>query len=222
MDGWRDDLWYRLNYFWMYPVFTLGFSLRMEGCRHMPRRGPVLVLSNHESFLDPPLIGLAVRRKLRYLARKTLFGENLFTRYIRSVGAVPVDQEGMAKEGLRISIDLLQSGRALLIFPEGQRTPTGEMLPFKPGVQLILRKAPVPVVPVGVAGAFEAMPRHSIWPRPSPLFWPATGTALAVSVGRPLLPAQYEAVGRDGLLDFLFQAVQAQVHRAEKLLRKAG
>jgi 1-acyl-sn-glycerol-3-phosphate acyltransferase len=219
MDGWRDYLWHRLNFAWMYAGFTLAFGLRTEGCRHVPRRGPVLVLSNHESFLDPPLIGLAVRRRLRYLARKTLFKGRLFTAFIRSVGAVPVDQEGVAKEGLRACIDLLGAGQALVVFPEGERTPTGEMQPFKPGIQLLLRKAPVPIVPVGLAGAFEALPKHAVVPRLAPLFWPATGSSLAVSVGKPIPPERYQAVPRDELLDYLFREVQAQARRAEKMCR---
>jgi 1-acyl-sn-glycerol-3-phosphate acyltransferase len=222
MDGWRDDLWYRFNFWVLWPAFTLGFSLRTEGCRHVPRTGPLLILANHESFLDPPVIGLAIRRKIHYLARKTLFRPPAFAAYLRSMGTVPVDQEGVAKEGLRTSIDLLQAGKRLLIFPEGERTPTGHLLPFKPGIQLVLRKVPVPIVPVGVAGAYEAFPRHARLPRLAPLFWPANGASIAVSVGKPILPQRYQAVSRDGLLGFLFDEIQAQVRRAEKLVGKAA
>jgi 1-acyl-sn-glycerol-3-phosphate acyltransferase len=220
MESLRDRLWYRFNFFVLWPTFTLGFSFRSEGSRHVPRSGPVLLLANHESFLDPPLIGLAVRRKIYYLARKTLFRQATFGAYLRSMGTIPVDQEGVAKEGLRTSIDLLQAGKALLIFPEGERTFTGKMSPFKPGIQLVLRKVPVPIVPIGVAGAYEAFPRRAKLPRFSPLFWSSTGASVAISVGKPIPPQRYQAVGRDDLLDFLFQQVQAQVHRAEKLVRK--
>ncbi len=222
MYSWCDRLWYRCNFCVFWPVATLGFSFRSEGSWHMPRRGPVLVLANHESALDPPLVGLAVRRKLFYLARKTLFRPPAVAAYFRSVGGIPVDQEGVAKEGLRASIDLLHAGKALLVFPEGERTLTGQMLPFKPGIQLVLRKAAVPIVPVGVAGAFEALPRPAWLPRLSPLFWPATGAAIAVSIGKPILPARYQALGREGLLGYLFDEVQVQVRRAEKMTRKAG
>jgi 1-acyl-sn-glycerol-3-phosphate acyltransferase len=219
MDSWREWLWHRLNFYAFWTAATLGFSFRSEGSRNMPRTGPVLLLGNHESFLDPPLIGLAARRRLYYLARKTLFRPPAFAAYIRSLGAIPVDQEGVAKEGLRLSIDLLRAGKALVIFPEGERTPHGEMLPFKPGIHLVLRKVPVPIVPVGVAGAFEAMPRTASFPRLSPFFLPSTGASIAVSVGKPIAPEHYQSMARDELLDFLFQQVHAQVHRAEKLTR---
>src|SRR5215471_11100260 len=93
------EWWYRLCYSMTWPVFTLAFSLRTTGQPNMPRTGPALIVSNHESFLDPVLVGLAVRRPIRYLARKTLFKSSLFTRLIVSLGAVPVDHESTgAKE----------------------------------------------------------------------------------------------------------------------------
>jgi 1-acyl-sn-glycerol-3-phosphate acyltransferase len=222
MESWRDWLWHRFNFCVYFPALTLASSFRSEGSENVPSTGPVLLLANHESFLDPPLIGVAVRRSIHYLARKTLFHPPAFAAYLRSMGTVPVDQEGVAKEGLKTSIDLLRAGKRLLIFPEGERTPTGQMQPFKPGIQLVLRKAPVPIVPVGVAGAYEAYPRHARLPRFSPLFWPANGASLAVSIGKPILPERYQAIGRDGLLGFLFDTILAQVRRAEKMVRKVA
>jgi 1-acyl-sn-glycerol-3-phosphate acyltransferase len=219
-QGWRERLWYRFNFWTLWPAFTLGFSFRSEGSRNVPPTGPLLILANHESFLDPPIIGLAVRRKIHYLARKTLFRNPLFGAYLRSMGSVPVDQEGVAKEGIRASIDLLQAGKALLIFPEGERSPEGAMLPFKPGIQLVLRKAQVPILPVGVAGAFESYPRSALLPSLCPFFLPANGAAVAVSVGKVIPAARYQGMERDHLLDYLFHEVQAQVRRAEKIVRK--
>jgi 1-acyl-sn-glycerol-3-phosphate acyltransferase len=220
MPDWLNTLWYQANFCTVWTGFTLGLSFRSEGSRHMPRSGPVLVVANHESFLDPLAVGLAVRRQLRYLARKTLFKHKLFANYLTSVGCVPVDQEGVAKEGLKASLELLNAGAALLVFPEGERTFTGAMLPFKPGILLLMKRAPVPIVPVGVAGAFEAYPRTASVPRLSPLFWSATGAAVAASVGKPIPPERFAGLGREQTLHALFEAVQTQVKRAEKLLRK--
>lgn len=220
MESRLSELWYNFNFYCTYFGYTALFSLRTEGSRNVPRSGPVLILANHESFLDPVAIGIAVRRRIWYLARKTLFASPMFGKYLESVGCLPVDQEGVAKEGLRASMDCLQAGRALLIFPEGERTLTGEMNPFKPGIALVLRKAPVPIVPVGVAGMYEAYPRQAKFPKFSPIWWPWTGGGVAVSVGEPIAPEKYQGMQREELLNFLFDRIKAQAARAEKLVRK--
>src|SRR2546422_914990 len=116
-------------------LFTLGFSYRFEGGRHIPANGPALLIANHESFFDPVAIGLTTRRRLHYLARKTLF-KGVFGSYLRRVNSVPVDREGVAKEGLKTIIGLLEEGKAVLVFPEGERTWNGQMQELKPGIQL--------------------------------------------------------------------------------------
>jgi 1-acyl-sn-glycerol-3-phosphate acyltransferase len=219
-QGWRSNLWYEANFWATWVIYTLGFSLRTEGSLHLPRQGPVLLIANHESFLDPVAVGLAARRKINYLARKTLFNNPVFGKYLRSVGSVPVDQDGVAKEGIKTSLELLKAGRALLIFPEGERTLTGQMNPFKPGISLLIKRVKAPIVPVGVAGAYEAYPRGQLLPRLSPLFWPWPKGAVAVSIGKPIAPGRLADLGREQLLETLFNEVQTMVQRAEKLRRK--
>src|SRR5262245_22731145 len=121
-ESWLAARWHGLGFGVSYLTFLAGWSLRCEGSRHMPRRGPALVLANHASYLDPVIVGLGVRRPLCYLARKSLFKNPLLAALMRSLGAVPLDQDSVgAREGLRVSIDLLQAGRALIVFPEGER-----------------------------------------------------------------------------------------------------
>jgi 1-acyl-sn-glycerol-3-phosphate acyltransferase len=200
---------------------TLAFSLRTNGEQNMPQSGAALIVSNHESYLDPVLVGLAVRRPIRYLARKTLFRSALFTRLITSLGAVPVDHESAgASEGLKISIRLLQEGQPLVVFPEGERTHDGTLQEFKPGLLLILRRAPVPIVPVGIAGAYEAFPRSSKFPALSPFFLSATGSSIAVSVGRPIAPESILGLEREEALGRLKGAVAEQVRIAERIVKK--
>lgn len=221
-NSWQSELWYNFNFCTVWTAYTLGFSYRSIGSHHMPREGPVLVIANHESFLDPLAVGLATRRRLHYLARKTLFKNPLFGNYLRSVGCVPVDQDGVAKEGLKTSIELLQAGKAMLIFPEGERSWKGQLAPFKPGLLLIMRKARVPVVPVGIAGAYEAYPRGAAVPKFSPLLWTGTGRAIAASVGKPIAPERLDGLSREQTLDMLFNEVQTQVANAEKVVRKGA
>jgi 1-acyl-sn-glycerol-3-phosphate acyltransferase len=218
---WLSHLWYRLNHVVQMTAAMLAFSFRFAGGRHIPQAGPVLLLANHQSFLDPSIVGVLARRDIYYLARKTLFRHPLLTLYIQSVNGVPVDQEGVAKEGLKTVIYLLQAGQAVVVFPEGERTHTGEMQPFKPGIHLILKRAPVPVVPIGIAGAFESFPRRRKRPVLSPFFLPATRGALAAVAGPPLDPGRLLKLPREDFLRALFDAIQAAQRKAERLRRKA-
>lgn len=220
-EDWLKYLWYETVYGLATTTFALGFSLRVEGARHVPPSGPALLLANHESFLDPPLIGVSTHRHLCFLARKTLFNNPFFGAVIRSLNAEPIDQEGFAREGLKTTIEQLQAGRAVVVFPEGERTLHGAMNPLRPGVTLLLKKAPrMPVVPIGIAGAYEALPRGRGYPHLAPLFWPATHAGLAVVYGAPIDSQHFADKPREQVLEELFQAIQAVQLRAEKLRRQ--
>src|SRR5262245_26508187 len=129
-----DPLWWWGSYTLVHILMSLGFSMRLRGRRNVPRTGPVLVVTNHQSFFDPILTGLASPRPVYFLARRTLFQPAWFGKLISTYHAVPVDQEGVAKEGLRAILKLLGEGEAVVVFPEGTRTPDGKMSPLKPGI----------------------------------------------------------------------------------------
>ncbi len=220
MRDWLSDAWYDFNYTGIWIGFHFAWSYRSEGWCHVPQRGPLLVVANHQSFLDPLIVGLAVRRRFTYLARKTLFRNRFFGSFLRSVRCVPVDQEGVAKEGLKAVLEKLKEGQPVLVFPEGERTPTGQMQPFRPGVQLLIKRGNCPVLPVGIAGGFEAYPRGAKFPRFSLLFGPATGSGVAGVVGRPIDSKKLADLPREELLDLLSREVDKLRQRAEALRRK--
>jgi 1-acyl-sn-glycerol-3-phosphate acyltransferase len=220
MHGWLSDAWYDFNFSWIWVGFQFGLSYRSEGFHRVPQRGPVLVVANHQSFLDPLIVGLAVRRRFTYLARKTLFRNRLFGDFLRSVRCVPVDQEGVAKEGLKATIEKIKQGNAVLVFPEGNRTPDGLMQPLRPGVQLLIKRGMCPVLPVGLAGAFESFPRTVSFPRLSPIFMPPTNAGVAAVVGRPIDHKKLADMPRDELLKFLYHEIDRLQKRAEVLRRK--
>lgn len=213
--------WYEFCKALNYTTLMFGFSMRVEGGRHIPPKGPALLIANHQSFLDPVLVGMASPRHLRFLARKTLFRHRGFAWLIRSLHAVPVDQEGVAKEGLKAILGQLEAGQAVLVFPEGERSPDGTMLPFKPGVQLLIKRARAPILPIGIAGAYDALPRTRNLPQLSPLFWPAGPGSVAVSIGRPLDGNRFAELPRERLLTELFAEVKKVADRAEQLRRTA-
>jgi len=220
-ESWPSYLWYKNIYWLSAATMTLGFSLRTRGHRHVPLRGPALVIANHQSFMDPVLIGLAVRRHAVFLARQTLFRHRWLAWLMRSLHAVPVNQEGFAREGLRTILDQLKAGRLVAIFPEGERTHDGPLLPLRPGIHLLIKKMAMPIIPVGIAGAFEAWPRSRAYPIPAPLFLPAGKGTIAVSVGPPLDSRRFADQPRDKVLANLFVALQEQMEQAQRLRRKS-
>jgi 1-acyl-sn-glycerol-3-phosphate acyltransferase len=212
--------WYDSWFAAFATFFTTAFSLRTEGSQHVPERGAVLLLANHQSYIDPILIGLAARRHLSYLARSTLFVNPYFTWFIKSFNAVPVNQEGFARDGLQATIDLLRQGRGVTVFPEGERTLHGKMNPLRPGVHLILRKSPCQILPVGIAGAYAAWPRWRTYPIPAPLFLAPWDGTIAVSIGKAIPSSIYDGQDRDAVLADLTKHIHASQSRAEDLRRK--
>jgi 1-acyl-sn-glycerol-3-phosphate acyltransferase len=219
MPGWLAYLWYEFMYWKTLTVATLGFSLRISGRQNVPRRGPALLIANHQSFLDPIVIGIASRRHLCYLARKTLFRNRIFGTLLSSLNTVPVDQEGVAKEGLKTILQELKEGSAVLVFPEGQRSWDGKLQPLKPGIQLLIKRTKVPIIPIGVAGAHIALPRGKTRVKFSPFFLPATDASVAVVIGKPLDAEQFAHMPREEMMAALLEELQ-KVHAAADRLRR--
>lgn len=157
----------------------LVFSIRCLGREHIPLEGGVLVCSNHQSFFDPMLVGMGFRRRLNYLARKTLFGSFAFRWLIEFLDAIPIDREGGGLGGLKETLKRLKRGELVLIFPEGTRTRDGEVAALKPGFVALARRSKTPLLPVAVDGAYEAWPRDAKFPRRS---------RVSVSIGPPMMP----------------------------------
>lgn len=140
-------------------VTTLCFDIKVHGARNVPREGGVLIVANHQSYIDPAAIGAHVRRMTNYVGKSELFEKPLLNWVNRSMGAFPVRQGEGDIGAVREAIKRLKEGAALVLFPEGSRTFDGELQPIAPGVGLIAKKAGVPVVPCVIEGSFDAWPR---------------------------------------------------------------
>lgn len=213
-------MWYDAAYWTMWGFFNFGFSYRGTGRGNIPKHGPVLIVSNHQSMFDPMLVGLSCPRYPTFLARKNLFDVPVIGHAIRSLGSVPIDR-GMGKDGIQSVLDRLTHGRAVLVFPEGERTHTGAVQPLKPGISLLIKRLNCPVVPVGIAGAFSAWNRFTKIPQFSPLLLPPEGSAIGVSVGKPIDPIRYKGGDREEMLADLRNEIEKQVAVAEALRRKS-
>lgn len=143
--------------------------LRLSGVHCFPLKGPVLLVSNHQSFIDPLFLGLAMPRRAKYAARSTLI-RGVFGRYLLALGAIPINREAVSLSTFKTMIGALGKRDALVYFPEGTRTPDGNLLPLKKGVGLLVRRAKAPVVICGIAGAYESWPRRSPIPLPGTMW----------------------------------------------------
>jgi len=136
------------------------YNRRLINEEKLVQEGGVMMAANHESFLDPPLIGIAYPQNVTYLARKTLF-KGFFNWLYTKWDAIPIDQENPDMTGLKRIIKALKGGKKVVMFPEGARTLDGELGPALPGVGLIVAKSQATVQPMRIFGAREALPRGS-------------------------------------------------------------
>jgi 1-acyl-sn-glycerol-3-phosphate acyltransferase len=141
------------------------FGLSLSGTEHIPGEGPVLIVPNHQTYADPPLVTIPVRRPVYYMAWSRLFEIPVFNRFIRLLRAFPVDIDARDARATREAVRLLQRGAALMIFPEGERTTDGRVQRFKPGAFRLAVSLGVPVLPVTIVGGDVAWPPGRALPR---------------------------------------------------------
>ena len=152
--------------FWV--IFRLIFSVEYYGVEHVPDRGPVIIAGNHPSYLDPVLVGLPLRRQIKFMAWDALFRVPLLGLMIRALGAFPVDiGKGKGESAFREALRVLKEGEVLGIFPEGQRSESGPMGDLKLGVARLAVDTGAQVVPVTIGGAFRAWPKWKLFPKPA-------------------------------------------------------
>ena len=174
-------------------LMRLLFRVEGRGTEHIPAEGPVLIVANHSSLLDPPIVGGMCPRQLTFLAKAELFRIPGFGGFIRRLGAQPLRREGADPSALRTARRVLAEGKALLVFPEGTRGEEGTLREPKPGAALLAVQSGATVVPAYVSGTGRAWPRGRRLPRP---------VKVVVTFGAPLRftratgadrKAQYEA-----------------------------
>ncbi len=176
------------------------FAVRYKGRENIPDQGGGLICANHQSFFDPPLIGSGFNRRLNYLARKTLFRFSPFRWLIEFFDAIPIDREGSGLSGLKETLRRLKRGEFVLIFPEGTRSHDGQVSPLKPGFVAMARRSRVPLLPVGLDGAYDAWPRRVRFPRRA---------RIHVCVGPPLEPEMVASLSDAQLVAELERRIRA-------------
>ncbi len=189
-------------------LFATWFRWRVLNAERVPRSGPVILASNHASFIDPPLVGAGVRRHVSFLARESLFDIPVLAAILRSWRVVPVDRDGGSGRGLKAILARLDAGGVILLFPEGTRTRDGQLQTARAGIGLAVIKSTAPVAPARVFGTFEAFGRDAKFPRPR---------RVTVKYGDPLpftaLRAEAQTCSRARLKE-IYQEVADQIMAA--------
>jgi 1-acyl-sn-glycerol-3-phosphate acyltransferase len=165
----RASLFYRACQALCRVVTSLLFDLKVFGAEHVPLEGGVLLLSNHQSNLDPVLVAVRLGRPVTFLAKAQLFKPWGLRWLIRQLNAYPIKQGAGDIGAVRETIARLKAGHLLTVFPEGHRTEDGELLPLQSGFALVVRKVDVPIIPVAVHGSFRAWPKGQRMVRPTPI-----------------------------------------------------
>ena len=157
-----------------------------RGAENVPPLGGCIICANHASFLDPPMVGAGVRhRQVRFMARDTLFEGPLMSRLMPRLGVIPLDRTRGDVSALRKAIQTLKSGAVVGLFPEGTRSPDGQLQEPKGGIGFLIAKAGVPVVPAYISGTYRAYPKGAHFIRPGKVF---------ITYGPPIPPAEFAAL----------------------------
>lgn len=189
----RSPFWWALSKYSVLVFSRVWFRLRIEGRDQLPTAGPVLLVANHTSYLDPPMVGISCRRWVGFLAKAGLAGFAPMRWWLAQVGVTLIDRKAPSKAAMRLVADALKAGEVVCVFPEGTRSVHGRIAPFQSGVEFLVRRTGAPVVPIGIDGAFRALPKGALLPRPRKVVvrygapWPAE---------RVLAPGGVEALRR--------------------------
>jgi len=176
-------------------------SWEVRGREHVPRSGGLIVASNHISFFDPPLIGIAAVRELHFLAKEELFRPPVFGSLIRTYNAIPIRRGVADLSGLSKAIEVLRGGEALIMFPEGSRMRDGELHPARPGVGMLAVGTDALIVPCYISGSdrpggwITRRARLRVWFGPARTWQDLAGPEADLTPGRAL----YQRIG-DGLM----------------------
>jgi 1-acyl-sn-glycerol-3-phosphate acyltransferase len=188
------------------PVIKAWLRLRVEGIERVPATGPVILLANHASYLDPAVLGRACPRKVHFLIKRKIYETPGLQWFFRGMDAIPVVADPTDTSALRRALRLLAAGEVLGVFPEGGRSRDGSLAEGKTGAALLASRSMAPLLPVGIRGAHEAMPMGAAWPRPR---------RVEVVFGHPFQPPAARGVeGRrvlEGVADRYMEEIAALV-----------
>ena len=161
---------WRVSLTLLHLAYALFWPLRVQGRHKIPARGPVILVANHVSFLDIPLVAIAVlHRHVAFVARRSLTQGALLRIVLSGAGTILVEPGKPDRAALKAMQTHLELGGLVGVFPEGTRSEDGALKPPKKGVSVVARKTQAAIIPCAVLGTYQAWPRRSRWPKPGRL-----------------------------------------------------
>lgn len=170
---------YQIVRFLIWLVAKLLWRISFEGLHHIPKTGPFVLAPVHRSFIDFGLVSAVTRRRMGYMGKESLWKSKLLGSFISMLGAYPVNRGAPDREALRRTLNLLETGEPLVLFPEGTRRSGPVIEHLHEGAAFVAARAGVPLVPVGIGGSEKALPKGKVLPRP---------VKIHIVVGPPLPP----------------------------------
>ncbi len=182
----------------------LFFRFRVEGGEFVPKAGGVIIAANHASYLDIPLLGCAIRRRVCFIGRANLFPNRYANWVLQRLGWIPLKTHRLDRKAFGIALDHLKSGVPVVIFPEGSRTEDGQLQHGRPGIGYLVKESQCEVIPAYISGTFKVLPVKAKWPRLFPVFV-SFGKSVDFPNGETLNKKQeYEQIGR-AVMDHIAQ-----------------
>jgi len=170
---------YDICYFLCKGICKILFRFRVVGEENVPKRGSVILASNHVSYLDPIFVGISLPRKIHYMAKEEIFRNPLLSWFMRKLQAFPVSRDRVGPTSMKRALQVIKKEKMILLFPEGTRGDGKTLLRAKPGIGAIAEKSGAPIVPVFLQGPEKVLPRGS---------WRLRFHQVTVGFGLPLLP----------------------------------
>jgi len=174
----------------------LFFRFRTEGVQFVPKAGGVIVAANHASYLDIPLLGCAIRRRVCFIGRANLFPNRYVSWVLQRLGWIPLKTHRLDRKAFGIALANLKAGMPVVIFPEGTRTEDGQLQPGRPGIGYLVKESQCEVIPAYISGTFKVLPVKAKWLRLFPV-----SVTFGITVGLPNVEGlnkkqEYEQIGR--------------------------
>lgn len=196
----------------IYVAMRLCYRLNVHGRYHLPKQGAALLVCNHVSFMDALVLGGASSRPLRFVMDQPIFDSPWLKWWFQLVGAIPIESERHSPGALRRALDdvseALRQGEIVMVFPEGRLTPDGDIHTFRRGLETILARDNVPVIPAGLAGLWGSWTSH--YDGKALKKWPSRFRApVSLHFGPPIMAQEAEQVALRRYLEARVRALKA-------------